>query len=96
MTSSFSFHPKTALVGFTSCCVVLTLVLLSFSGAAENVSDNVQFSLFLLFCLALGFAAFSLIRERSKTFGVIALLVGLFAFVTPWILLLWVPGMLRH
>ena len=96
MTSSWSFRPRAALVGFISCCVVLTLVFLSLSGAAEHVSGNVQYLLLVLFCFALGFAAFSLTRERSKTFGVIALFVGLFAFIIPWILFLWFPGMLRH
>jgi len=75
---------------------VLVLVLLSFLRVGENVSLNVQYSLFILFCLALGFAVFSIVREQSKTFGVIALVVGAFAFISPWVLFLWFPGMLRH
>ena len=62
----------------------------------ENVSPNVQYSLFAVFCLALGFAAFSLVREQSKMFGTIALIIGAFAFISPSILFLWFPGMLRH
>ena len=96
MMPSWSFHPRSAPVGFTSCCVVLILVSLSLFGVGENVSPNVQYSLFTLFCLALGFAAFSLAREQLKTFGVAALLVGLFSFISPWVLFLWSPGMLRH
>jgi hypothetical protein len=96
MISLWSFDPRSALVGFTSCCVVLVLVSLSLLGVGENVSPNVQYSLFALFCLALGFAAFSLVREQSKMFGTIALIVGAFAFLSPWILFLWFPGMLRH
>ena len=96
MISSWSFHPRSALVGFTSCCVVLVLVSLSLLGMGENVSPRVQYSLFALFCVALGFAAFSLAREQSKTFGVVALLVGLFSFISPFVLFLWFPGMLRH
>jgi hypothetical protein len=84
------------MVGFLSCCVVLILVSLSLLRVGENVSPSVQDSLFALFCLALGFAAFSLVREPSKTFGVVALLVGAFAFISPWVLFLWFPGMLRH
>ena len=96
MTSSWSFHPRTALVGFTSCCVVLILVSLSFLRVSENFSSTVEDSLFSLFCFALGFAAFSLVREQSRTYGAIALLVGAFALIIPWILFLWFPGMLRH
>jgi len=96
MVSSWAFHPRNALIGFTSCCVVLILVSLSLLGVGENISPHVQYSLFALFCLALGFAAFSLAREQSKTFGLVALLVGLFSFIGPWVLFLWFPGMLQH
>jgi hypothetical protein len=60
MISSWSFHPGRALVGFTSCCIALILVSLSLVGVGENVSPNVQYLVFALFCLALGFAAFCL------------------------------------
>ena len=57
--------------------------VLELLGVFENVSPKVQFSLGALFCLALGFAAFSLTREQSKIFGVVALVVGLFWFISP-------------
>jgi hypothetical protein len=96
MASSWSLHPRSARVGFTSCCVVFVLESLSLFGVGKNVSSNVQYSLFALFCLALGFAAFSLAREQSKAFGIITLLVGLISFAIPYVLLLWFPGLLRH
>ena len=74
----------------------LTNVFLSLLGVGQNVSPNIQYSLFVLFCLALGFAAFSLAREQSKTFGAVALLVGLFSFTSPFVFFLWMPGLLRH
>lgn len=80
--SSWSFHPKTARFGFASCCTVLVLVILSFAGAGEDFPPSIQYSFLALFCLALGLAAFSVAREQSKIFGVIALLAGVLAFAT--------------
>lgn len=96
MASTWSLHPRSARVGFTSCCAVLIFVSLSLFGVGKNFSSNVQYALLALFCLALGFAAFSLAREQSKTFGIIALLVGLISFAIPYVLFLWFPGLLRH
>ena len=96
MPPSWSFHPRTAIFWFTSCCVVLILVSLSFIGADETISLALQFILFAVFCLALGVAGFSLVREQSKIFGLTSLLVGAFAFIIPWVMFLWFPGVLRH
>ncbi len=96
MSFSWSFNPKTAPVGFVSWFVVLILVILSFLDIGEKFSFNIQFSLLILFCLALGFAVFSLVKEQSKSFGAMALVMGAMAFAFPLILFLWFPGMLRH
>ena len=95
MSVSWSFNPRTAPVGFASCCAVLTLPLLSFL-EIHSISSTIQFGLFVLFCFALGFAGFSVAREQSKPFGVMALFIGVIAFIFPFVLFLWFPGMLRH
>ena len=95
MSFSWSFNPRTAPVGFASCCVVVVLLSLSFL-EIRSIPSTVQFVLFVLFCFALGFAGFSVAREQSKSFGVVALFVGAIAFVFPIVLFLWFPGMLRH
>jgi len=95
MSFFWSFNPRTAPVGFASCCVVLLLLSLSFL-EIRSISSIVQFVLFVFFCFALGLAGFSVAREQSKTFGVMALLIGAIAFIFPLVLVLWFPGMLRH
>jgi hypothetical protein len=95
MSFPWSFNPRTAPVGFASCCVVLVLLSLGFL-EIRSISSTVQFGLFVLFCLALGFAGFSVAREQSKSFGVMALFVGAIAFISPIVLFLWFPGVLRH